>query len=167
MSKVNKDLYLEQIVQEKSDEDSSSESDSSSEESESQKGSMFDGSSIFNKSLNSNEDESTKPLDPQNYLYFTCPSKQKQSVLDTVDKNERSFKLIADKMIEKASQLQLNQQVSEHKSLMTQRLYSQIAEKFHGDSNIAQGIPYSIAAIEDFIAIGCSDGSVRLFDDTE
>ena len=90
-------------MQEKSDEDSSSESDSSSEESESQKGSMFDGSSIFNKSLNSDEDESTKPLDPQNYFYFTCPSKQKQSVLDAVDKNERSFKLIADKMIEKAS----------------------------------------------------------------
>ena len=28
-------------------------------------------------------------------------------------------------------------------------------------------MPYSIAALEDFIAIGSSDGSVRLFDHTE
>ena len=32
---------------------------------------------------------------------------------------------------------------------------------------MAQGVPYSIAALEDFIAIGSSDGSVRLFDHTE
>lgn len=32
---------------------------------------------------------------------------------------------------------------------------------------MAQGVPYSIAAIEDFIAIGSSDGSVRLFDHGE
>jgi hypothetical protein len=51
--------------------------------------------------------------------------------------------------------------------LTEQRLYEQIAEKFHGDIGIAQGIPYCVAAVEDLIAIGCSDGSVRLFDDTE
>lgn len=32
---------------------------------------------------------------------------------------------------------------------------------------MAQGTPYSIAALEDFIAIGSSNGSVRLFDHTE
>jgi len=47
------------------------------------------------------------------------------------------------------------------------KLFSKIAERFHGDINVAQGVPYSIAAIEDFIAIGSSDGSVRLFDHSE
>ena len=32
---------------------------------------------------------------------------------------------------------------------------------------MAQGVPYSIASLEDFIAIGSSDGSVRLFDHSE
>ena len=50
---------------------------------------------------------------------------------------------------------------------MSQKLYDGIADRFHGDVGIAQGIPYSIAALEDLIAIGCSDGSIRLFDDTE
>jgi WD40 repeat protein len=47
------------------------------------------------------------------------------------------------------------------------KLFSKIAERFHGDINVAQGVPYSIAAVEDFIAIGSSDGSVRLFDHSE
>lgn len=29
---------------------------------------------------------------------------------------------------------------------------------------MSQGVPYCVAALEDFIAIGSSDGSVRLFD---
>ena len=29
---------------------------------------------------------------------------------------------------------------------------------------MAQGVPYCIAAIENYIAIGSSDGSIRLFD---
>ena len=51
---------------------------------------------------------------------------------------------------------------------MNQKIYDGIAERFHGDgAGIAQGIPYSIAALEDLILIGCSDGSVWLYDDTE
>ena len=42
--------------------------------------------------------------------------------------------------------------------------YSQIANRFHGDVRVAQGVPYCIAAIENYIAIGSSDGSIRLFD---
>jgi WD40 repeat protein len=42
--------------------------------------------------------------------------------------------------------------------------FSKIAHRFHGDSKLSQGVPYCIAALEDFIAIGSSDGSVRLFD---
>jgi hypothetical protein len=47
------------------------------------------------------------------------------------------------------------------------RLFEKIANRFHGDVQIAQGVPYSIAALEDFIAVGSSDGSVRLFDHSE
>lgn len=39
-----------------------------------------------------------------------------------------------------------------------------MANRFHGDAKVQQGVPYCIAALEDFIAIGSSDGSVRLFD---
>ncbi len=45
--------------------------------------------------------------------------------------------------------------------------FKKIADRFHGDAQIAKGVPYSIAALEDFIAIGSSDGSVRLFDHLE
>ena len=47
---------------------------------------------------------------------------------------------------------------------MHQKVFRRIADRFHGDVQVAQGVPYSIAALEDFIAIGSSDGSVRLFD---
>ena len=43
-------------------------------------------------------------------------------------------------------------------------MFRGIADRFHGDVQVAQGVPYSIAALEDFIAIGSSDGSVRVFD---
>lgn len=48
--------------------------------------------------------------------------------------------------------------------LMHFKLFDKIAHRFHGDIKVAQGVPYCIAALEDFIAIGSSDGSVRLFD---
>lgn len=51
--------------------------------------------------------------------------------------------------------------------LMHMQTYKMIAERFHGDIKVAQGVPYSIAALEDIIAIGSSDGSVRLFDTSE
>lgn len=51
--------------------------------------------------------------------------------------------------------------------LMHTQTYKMIADRFHGDIKVAQGVPYSIAALEDIIAIGSSDGSVRLFDTSE
>lgn len=42
--------------------------------------------------------------------------------------------------------------------------FNNIAFRFHGDAAVSQGVPYSCAAIENFIAIGSSDGSVRIFD---
>lgn len=44
------------------------------------------------------------------------------------------------------------------------KLFDQVANRFHGDVKVQQGVPYCIASLEDFIAIGSSDGSVRLFD---
>ena len=44
---------------------------------------------------------------------------------------------------------------------------TQVAERYHGDPKVQQGFPYSITAFEQFIAIGSSDGSVRIFDHTE
>ena len=51
--------------------------------------------------------------------------------------------------------------------LMHMTAFKKIAERFHGDIKVAQGVPYSIAALEDILAIGSSDGSVRLFDNSE
>lgn len=50
---------------------------------------------------------------------------------------------------------------------MHNAVFKKIAERFHGDIKVAQGVPYSIAALEDILAIGSSDGSVRLFDNSE
>ena len=59
-----------------------------------------------------------------------------------------------------------NNNIATVQRLMSQRLFDEIADRFHGDVGIAQGIPYSIAALEDLIIVGCSDGSVRLYDDS-
>lgn len=93
-------------------------------------------------------------------------------MLNVIDKNERSFKLVAEKMIHQSSQLILADSDSRASDttmirLTSQKLFESIADRFHGDVGITQGIPYCIGALEDLIAIGCSDGSVRLFDDTE
>jgi hypothetical protein len=45
--------------------------------------------------------------------------------------------------------------------------FPKVANRFHGDVKVAQGVPFSIAALEEFIAIGSSDGFVRLFDANE
>ena len=73
-------------------------------------------------------------------------------------------------MITQSSQLVVessNDMPTNQRRLTHTKLYEQIADRFHGDINVAQGLPYSIAAVEDFIAIGSSDGSVRLFDHSE
>jgi hypothetical protein len=51
--------------------------------------------------------------------------------------------------------------------LMHFKLFSQIANRFYGDIKVALGIPYSIAALEEFIGIGSSDGAIRLYDTSD
>ena len=73
-------------------------------------------------------------------------------------------------MIQKSSQLVTTENDNlpiQQRRLMHQKLFNKIADRFHGDINVSQGVVYSIAAIEDLIAIGSSDGSVRLFDQSE
>ena len=50
---------------------------------------------------------------------------------------------------------------------MHMKLFAKISDRYHGDGQVAQGVPYAVAALEDFIAIGSSDGSVRLYDNNE
>jgi len=53
---------------------------------------------------------------------------------------------------------------SAQRRLMHFKEYNSIAFRFHGDVKVAQGVPYCVTALDNYIAIGSSDGSVRLFD---
>lgn len=45
-------------------------------------------------------------MDPLNYLPFISEKHEvKTDVLEVIDRNERSFKMVAEKMIQKSSQL--------------------------------------------------------------
>ena len=144
----------------------------------SESGSWCSDTDILNRSLQS---DGAEALDSVNYLRYASEKfNQKLDILDIVDKNERSFKQVAERMINRASQL-VTSSVEDAsgtgtidgnvggptRRLMHMKLFSKIADRFHGDIKIAQGLPSSIAALEDFIAIGSSDGSVRLFDQAE
>ena len=50
--------------------------------------------------------------------------------------------------------------------MIIDQTFDKIAEVYTGAKQVGQGTPYSIAALEDFIAIGDSAGAVRLFDYT-
>ena len=123
---------------------------------------------ILNRSLQS---DCGDPVDAENYLRYASEKyNAKHDILEIVDKNERSFKQVAEKMIQQSSQLEQNQEAMQgqpQRKLMHMKVFKKIADRFHGDVQVAQGVPYSIAALEDFIAIGSSDGSVRLFDHSE
>lgn len=134
-------------------------------------GSLNSDEGILNRSLDSDED---RAIDVGNYVRYCSDNLiQKQDFLQIVDKNERSFKQVAEKMITQSSQL-ISTQADEmegvdapRRKLMHMEQFKNIAARFHGDVKVAQGVPYSIAALEDIIVIGSSDGSVRVFDNTE
>ena len=73
-------------------------------------------------------------------------------------------------MIAQSSQLatQINDdEEGPKRRLIHSKQFKKIADRFHGDIKFAQGVPHSIAALEDIIAISSSDGSVRVFDNSE
>ena len=50
---------------------------------------------------------------------------------------------------------------------MHMKLFKKISDKFYGEEEVNLGVPFCIAAVEDFLAIGSSQGSVRLYDNLE
>ena len=42
-----------------------------------------------------------------------------------------------------------------------------ITDAYYADAKVSLGVPYSIAAYEELLAIGSSDGEVRLYDNYE
>ena len=106
-SKNSADL-LADIMNEDSDESSSDErsKDESSQESDSrgknhEKDSSDDSiQDLTNKSIDSGPSELQEVVDPQNYLpYISDKFDLKNDVLEVIDRNERSFKIVAEKMI--------------------------------------------------------------------
>jgi hypothetical protein len=106
---------------------------------------------------------------------------QKNDILEEIDRNERSFKIVAEKMIQKSSMLDnlvvddlyrqnsggnMSQSMpqSSGRRLMHFKQFDKVSNRFHGDVKVQQGLPFCIAALEDFIGIGSTDGSVRLFE---
>lgn len=76
----------------------------------------------------------------QNYLPFISEKFEYQNdVLEVIDRNERSFKIVAEKMIQKSSQLdQQNDRDKDGSSrrLMHFKLFDKIAQRFHGDVKV-------------------------------
>ena len=74
-------------------------------------------------------------------------------------------------MIQQSSQLEPSSsegQQQPNRKLMLPKTFMKISQGFKGEgTQMTHGFPYSIAALEDFIAIGSSDGHVRLFDSSE
>lgn len=75
-------------------------------------------------------------VDPLNYLPFISEKHEvKTDVLEVIDRNERSFKMVAEKMIQKSSQLD-GVAKEEGRRLMHFKLYDKIAHRFHGDVRV-------------------------------
>ena len=111
-----------------------------------------------------------------NYLkYVSDRYNQQTDPLEIVDKNERSFKHLAEKMIFQTSYLvQSTVENSDDPShvgptarrLMHFKNLPQVTESYHA-SQSKNGFPYAISALEQFIGIGSSDGGVRIYDQHE
>ena len=78
-------------------------------------------------------------VDEENYLPFISDKYElKTDVLEVIDRNERSFKMVAEKMIQKSSQLDsaLTQDGEDKRRLMHFKLFDKIANRFHGDVKV-------------------------------
>ena len=108
----------------------------------SENGSINSEEDILNRSLHDDGDEA---IVSANYLrYASDKFSQKQDLLEIVDKNERSFKQVAEKMITQSSQLltSIQEDILEgddapKRRLMSMAQFKRIAERFHGDVKVA------------------------------
>jgi len=89
---------------------------------------------ILNRSLNSDCGDA---ILPENYLRYASEKySAKLDILGIIDKNERSFKQVAEKMIQQSSQLETHTEVREatlQRKLMHQKTFKKIADRYHGD----------------------------------
>lgn len=92
------------------DESSSDEDEEEADDSKQQaenKDSLMDDDSIdeiADKSIDSGPSELQEVVDENNYLPFISDKYEfKNDVLEVIDRNERSFKMVAEKMIQKSS----------------------------------------------------------------
>lgn len=108
-------MELEDSDQEEADDDDDygGESDSESED-ESGRGSVEEAGTLSDasvgdladKSIDSGPQELQDAVDRSNYLPFISQKYEFQNdVLEVIDQNERSFKIVAEQMIQKSSQL--------------------------------------------------------------
>ena len=94
---------------------------------------------LTNKSIDSGPSELQDVVDQDNYLPFISDKYElKTDVLEVIDRNERSFKMVAEKMIQKSSQLDnvAKDEDGANRRLMHFKLYDQIANRFHGDVKV-------------------------------
>lgn len=90
-------------------------------------------------------------VNPDNFLpYISDRYDSKNDILEEIDRNERSFKMVAEKMIQKSSQLvapsadDLQRQTSQDgiieqsggKRLRHFRQLDKVANRFHGDVKV-------------------------------
>ncbi len=78
-------------------------------------------------------------VDQDNYLPFISDKYElKTDVLEVIDRNERSFKMVAEKMIQKSSQLDniAKDEDGANRRLMHFKLYDKVANRFHGDVKV-------------------------------
>lgn len=116
MSQTKKKKMLEKMMNQKDDDDDEDDDDNDEEgesdldESGGANNSNDDDSlldeDIANRSLNAEDEDQLVVIDNLNYLkYVSEKHNQQTDILEIIDKNERSFKQIAEKMIFQTSYL--------------------------------------------------------------
>ena len=114
---------------------------------------------IVNRSLGSDEanlnsmspsniTSGTSIIDPENYLkYANDKFLVQQDVLEVVDRNERSFKHVAEYFIQQSSQLvnAPSEGPEAPKRLMHFKNLMHITNNYYAENKGAQGVPYAIA----------------------
>ena len=162
IDKVEQDRILNIIEQEESsdEEEDSSDEDSAVEQTSRDlaaadnqgkvdSDSLCSGSDILNRSLGSDAPCEDKACDPENFLrYVSEKYGSNLDVLQVVDKNERSFKQVAEKMIQQTRQLEVPVEIADlntakrgtsnnRSKLMEMKLFKKISDRFFGESEVA------------------------------
>lgn len=154
-------MIEEEMKNVEGDEEEEDDDDDESDEEEGEVGSGQGSDSfeedIANRSLNAEDEDELVVIESMNYLkYVSDRFNQQTDILEIVDKNERSFKQLAEKMIFQTSYLVQQQTQSESasedgghggptgKRLMHFKHLPSISDTFH-NSQSKNGFPYAIS----------------------